>query len=70
MIPQHLIHQLLSLVEMTRVRGLVNLIDGGIRIRQCRRAGKGKRESRSRKGTRKQCSHNHPPMAEYGRMPL
>jgi hypothetical protein len=67
MIPQHLIHHLLRLLEMTRSRGLVDLIDGGVRIRQCR-AGKGKRKSRSRQGTRKQCSHNHPAMAEYGRM--
>jgi len=70
MIPQHLIHHLLRLIEMARPRGLVNLIDGGIRIRQCRRAGKCKRESRSCQGTRKQCSHNHPAMAEYGRMPI
>jgi hypothetical protein len=68
MIPQHLIHHLLRLIEMTRSRGLVDLIDGGVRIRQCRRAGKGKRESRSRQGTRKQCTHNHPAMADYGRM--
>jgi hypothetical protein len=67
-IPQHLIHHLLRLIEMTRPRGLVNLIDGGNRIRQCRRASQGKRESRSRQGTRKQCSHNHPAMADNGRM--
>jgi hypothetical protein len=68
MIPQHLIHHLLCLIEMTRPRGLVYLIDGGIRVRPRRRAGKGKRESRSRQGTRKQCSHNHPAMADYGRL--
>ena len=67
MIPQHLIHHLLRLIQMPRVRSLVDLVDGGICIRPCRRAGKGKRESRSRQRTRKQCSHNHPAMAGYGR---
>ena len=68
MIAQHLIHHLLCLIEMTRSRGLIDLMDGGVRSRQRRRAGKGKRESRSRQGTRKQCTHNHPAMADYGRM--
>jgi len=63
MIPQHLLHHLLRLIEMTRLRGVVNLLDGGIGVRQGRRTGKGKRESRSRQGTRKQCSHNYPAMA-------
>ena len=63
MISQHLVHHLLGLIEMTLARGLVDLIDGRIPRRQCRRAGQGKRESRSRQRTRKQCSHNHPAMA-------
>ena len=68
MIAQHLVHHLLCLIEMTRSGGLIDLIDGGVRVRQRRRAGEGKRESRSRQRTRKQCSHNHPAMADYGRM--
>ena len=69
MITQHLVHQLLRLIEMARSGGVVDLSDRGIRVRsQRRRAGEGKGESRSRQGTRKQCSHNHPSVAEYGRM--
>jgi hypothetical protein len=70
MIPQHLLDHLLRLIEMSRPGGVIDLRDRGIRVRsQGRRTGEGKGESRSRQGTRNQCTHNHPSMAEYGRMP-
>jgi hypothetical protein len=67
-VPQHLIHHLLGLIEMTAPRSVVDLLHGRVGVRrQSRHAGHAQGQDGSDKCSSNQISHMQPQNGRSGR---